>query len=387
MSPKDKSPIEEHDNNLPSGFEFDPEESASLTRPYDPKLIRVDPKVYSLKQILELIEQKELDLAPDFQRLRVWKTKQKSLLIESILLRIPLPAFYFSSDEGGLLQVVDGVQRLSTIQEFVEDGFELRELEYLSDEVGGATYSDLKGSSWARRLEGTQIFANVIDPQTPVEVKFDIFRRINTGGTPLNSQEIRHCMSKKRSRRFLKDLCHREAFAQAVGAKLVDHVRMADRELALRFCAFRLQRSPTSGSYNTKYAYMQSLDEFLTTATQALDDRNEIPDVGLEDLKGDFDQSMRNARILFKEHAFRKWPDWTEQLYPLNRALFDAWSVTLADFSEDMVRARKEEIVEAARNMMTNDLIFIQSISTGTSDPTRIAVRFERVGRLMSKFS
>ena len=81
--------LEEYEENKPTGIEFDPDdESGDVISPYNPKLIRVDPKVYSVKQIVEMIEDNELDLAPDFQRLRVWKPRQKSLLIESLLLRI-----------------------------------------------------------------------------------------------------------------------------------------------------------------------------------------------------------------------------------------------------------------------------------------------------------
>src|SRR5436190_1452341 len=125
--------VEEHEDNEPTGVEYDPESTAGedVVSPYDPKQIRVDPKVFSVRQIIDMIEENELDLAPDFQRLRVWRPRQKSLLIESLLLRIPLPAFYFSADNEGRLQVVDGVQRLSTIQEFVTGGMRLENLEYL----------------------------------------------------------------------------------------------------------------------------------------------------------------------------------------------------------------------------------------------------------------
>ena len=88
-------------------------DDVGLHEPWDPSLIRVDPKQYSLRQIDDMINDKELDLDPDFQRHRVWGPRQKSHLVESVLLRIPLPAFYFSADEEGRMQVVDGLQRLS----------------------------------------------------------------------------------------------------------------------------------------------------------------------------------------------------------------------------------------------------------------------------------
>ena len=140
------------------------------------------------------------------------------------------------------MQVVDGVQRLSTINEFIARdssrgaGFPLLGLEYLSD-VQGKRFNDLP-AVWKRRIYNTQIVAHVIEPSTPAAVMYDIFRRINTGGTPLKAQEIRHCVSKQRSRAFLKELAATTAFETATNGKLKDHRRMVDRELALRFVAY-----------------------------------------------------------------------------------------------------------------------------------------------------
>lgn len=202
--------IEEHEENEATGVEAElGEDAGSSTKPYDPTKIRVDPKTFSLRQIIDMIDDKDLDLAPDFQRNKVWKHREKSRLIESILLRIPLPAFYFSADGDGRLRVVDGLQRLSTVHDFVRGGedkkgaFALKELEYLTEGVAEHRFDELD-ANWKRRIQQTQIFVNVIDPQTPSQVKFDIFKRLNTGGTPLKAQEIRHCMSQQRSREFLK---------------------------------------------------------------------------------------------------------------------------------------------------------------------------------------
>ena len=140
------------------------------------------------------------------------------------------------------MQVVDGVQRLSTINDFVTGdpdqggGFPLVGLEYLSD-VKGQRFNDLP-AVWKRRIYNTQIVAHVIEPSTPPAVMYDIFRRINTGGTPLRAQEIRHCVSKKRSRAFLMELVETTAFDTATSGKLKITAGWSDRELALRFVAF-----------------------------------------------------------------------------------------------------------------------------------------------------
>lgn len=369
--------IEEYEENEPTDVEFDPDDdSGDAVSPYDPKLIRVDPKVFSVSQIVDMIAEDELDLAPDFQRLRVWRKRQKSLLIESILLRIPLPAFYFSADEDGRLQVVDGVQRLSTIFEFIKEDTTLDSLEYLGEELNGKTFDDLRGSVWWRRILNTQIQANVIDPQTPDAVKFDIFRRINTGGSPLNAQEIRHCMSSDRARNFLRDLCDLDSFDAAVGSKIVRHVRMVDRELALRFFAFK-----TLGSIS-EYQDFASMDDFLTAANRSLSNSKDFSDRQLARLKGQFDRAMRNASSVFGQRAFRKWPEDDDHLYPVNRALFDVWSVKLSELSSDSLKGKTRQIVSKARQLMTADEDFIASISTGTSSPQKVALRFERVDEI-----
>jgi hypothetical protein len=369
---------EEIDDQVGTGVEYDPEaEEPDVISPYDPKLIRVDPKVYSIRQVLDIIDDTELDLAPDFQRRRVWKPHQKSLLIESLLLRIPLPAFYFSSDEDGLMQVVDGVQRLSTIHEFVRGpSFGLDYLEYL-EELRGKTFREIDGTLWSRRIYNTQISANVIDPQTPVGVKFDIFKRINTGGSPLNAQEIRHCMTRSRSRNFLMELSDSPAFQRVTGGRLKDHIRMVDRELALRFAAFSLLREID------EYQTYGSMDDFLTKKNKELDDTLNVSDNRLQQLKEGFLRAMENAYVIFSTHAFRKWPENSDELYPINRALFDVWSVELSKISTAKVEAIATAVRSEARRLMTRDEDFIGSISTGTSGPTKVGLRFDRIRKIL----
>lgn len=364
-----------------NGVEQDPsDDTGDIVRPYDPKLIRVDPKTFSIRQVIDMIEDDELDLNPEFQRNRVWKPKQKSLLIESLLLRVPLPAFYFSADSDGLLQVVDGVQRLSTIREFFSDqSFPLTNLEYLENELGGKVYKQLEKTIWSRRILTTQITVNVIDPQTPDAVKFDIFKRINTGGTPLTAQEIRHCMSRTRSRELLRTLAESKSFDESTGGALKNNVRMADRELVLRFCAFYLLKDIDA------YSNYQSMDDFLTTTVKTIDDENKISDSGLQNLIDAFHVGMKNSYQLFGEHAFRKWPLNVERrTAPINRALFEVWSVLLSGYDWNRLERKKSRIIKGARKMMKDDEEFDAAISVGTSSPAKVSLRFERIRELLT---
>lgn len=377
--------IEEVENHKKTGVELEileGEEDDPILIPWDPSLIRVDAKSFSLRNILDMIDEGDLELAPDFQRRAVWNRKQRSRLVESLLLRIPLPAFYFSADEDGKMLVVDGLQRLSAIYDFVRREpddkrfYKLDKLEYLQKEVGKKAFKDIEGTLWARRIYATQIIANVVDPQTPNKVKFDVFKRINTGGSPLNAQEIRHCMSKTRSREFLKKLATSQVFDEATNENLRDHIRMVDREVILRCCAFRL-----IDSIEKDYAPMETMNAFLTEISRKID--TEVTDERLEQLAKDFERAMDNAHKLFGKRAFRKWPAGNEKSYPINRALFEAWGNILADYDWETLKPFKGAIKKAAREMMLNDNDFLSAISTSTSGVGKINLRFSKIRQLL----
>jgi hypothetical protein len=353
-----------------TGIEVETEDSPAPgeVEPWDPEKIRIHTKHYSLRQLVDMIADADVDLAPDFQRHYVWKPRQRWSLIESLLLGIPLPSFYFNEDTSGRLQVVDGVQRLTTIFQYVrEKAFKLGSVAYLHD-LEGQGFDDL-AAMFRRRINSAQFVAHVIDPQTPYRVKFDIFRRINTGGSPLSAQEIRHCMSGARARQFLKGLTTDESFSTATGGALNGHPRMADREVALRFIGFRLFTPD-------EYARYGSFDEFLGVVTKRLDDPG---NESLDKLRADFVRGMTNCYAVFDEHAFRKWPWGAARRNPINRALFETWGGVLADRDEAAVQAGRAELVKRAREMMTSDSDFIGSISGSTGDIRHVRTRFRSV--------
>ena len=357
--------------------EVDPDDEVfhDIDHPWDPEYIRVSTRNFSLRNIIDMIAEGGLNLAPDFQRLHVWSRIQKVQLIESVLLQIPLPAFYFAEDATSVMQVVDGVQRLSTVNDFVTGdpsrggGFPLVELEYLSN-VRGKRFNDLP-AVWKRRIHNTQIVAHVIEPSTPAAVMYNIFRRINTGGTPLRAQEIRHCVSKQRSRAFLKELAATDAFEIATNGKLKNHRRMVDRELALRFVGFWCH-GPEG------YLRSDSLESFLLRVTRSLDDEREVDDLALVDIRSAFERGLTLAHEVFGQHAFRKWPTGNDRLAPINRALFETWTVELARADRTVVRKNAEKIKDSARRGMASDTGYIQSVSSGTGDVRSVQRRFKK---------
>jgi hypothetical protein len=204
-------PDEEFDLEATDGTEY---EDTSIEKPFNPTLINILSKQMSLDTLLKRMREGEVDLAPDFQRAEVWKPTARSRLIESLLIRIPLPAFYMDATNEDSWLVVDGLQRLSTLRDFaVKKTMRLRDLEFLV-QFDGMRYGDLP-RNYQRRIEETQVTVYLIEKGTPPEVKFNIFKRINTGGMPLSSQEIRHALNQGPVTSYLKKLAHSQDFKQA----------------------------------------------------------------------------------------------------------------------------------------------------------------------------
>ena len=352
-------------------LEQENKEGADFEHPFDPSRIKVRTITIVVAQLLARHKYGEIDLAPDFQRRPgVWKDIDKSRLIESLLLRIPIPVFYVAADEDEHWAVVDGLQRIHTIAKYVSGEFPLKQLEY-RDELNGLRFADLP-RSMQRRIDETQLTVNVIEPGTPPEVMFNIFRRINTGGEPLRAQEIRHALNPGPVREMLKELAESSEFRKATGG--ISSLRMADRECVLRFLAFL----PSWEEYPT-----DSLDGYLNNAMKKL---NSLSPYGRQVLRTVFRQSMRDARRLLGDTAFRKRYRGVDRRYPINKPLFEAWSVALARRSEkeiDPLVARRDHLGECFMDLLEHDAEFKKAISESTGTRWSVRKRFGTIQELL----
>jgi uncharacterized protein with ParB-like and HNH nuclease domain len=362
------------------------ETEAAPDNPYDPDSIKVQTKPFNIKLIYDMIESGDIDLNPDFQRNFVWDNLQKSRLIESVLLRIPLPMFYFSEDNEGLITVVDGLQRLTTIKEFMDNKFALRGLEYLKDSCEGRYYSDKNKDGTPNNLNGidpkyfrwfnmTQFTVNVIDPSSPAKVKYDIFRRINTGGKPLNNQEIRNCLASKNLRDILNEMTQLPEFKQATDYS-IKSTRMEDQEVALRFICFYRYYAEDASLNN----YNGNMEITLDDATEAL---NKLRKDDLRIYVHLFKRAMNNAKHLFGRYAFRKimlrhlQPGANKQL--INKALFVSWSVLLAPFETKKIESNysTQLLAEPLANSIEYDKDLFNYLSYGTNGKANLQKAFE----------
>ena len=369
-------PDHRDETDADSGVEIESEDpDAVVEHPFDPSKIKVHTVPAVVGLLMSRIEHGDIDLAPDFQRMsRIWNAEKKSRLIESLLLRIPIPVFYVAADEEENWAVVDGVQRLSTIYDYVNGEFPLSRLEYRS-EFGGQRFADLP-RAMQRRIYETQFVVNVIEPGTPPEVTFNIFRRINTGGMTLNGQEIRHALNPGPVRAYLKHLAASTAFTEATD-RSIKTTRMVDRACVLRFLAFHM--TPWE-QYSGK-----SLDEHLDAAMKVLNrmgqDRRKI-------LGEDFTRAMRAAADIFGDDAFRKRYVPGAGRRQINMPLFEAWSVQLARCSPaqiDRLVERRDEVRGRFMALLNEDQEFEQAISSSTGTPRRIRKRFEAIRDLVQE--
>ncbi|MEH2446164.1 MAG: DUF262 domain-containing protein [Nostoc sp.] len=194
----------------------DEEQYEKVTFQYAPEKINIATREPTIEQLLRRIDEEALDLAPEFQRqANIWTLEAKSKLIESILIRIPLPAFYIDATNEDEWVVVDGLQRLSALKYFVIDkSLKLFGLEYLK-ELNNRTYDELE-RRYQRRILETQVTVYLIEKGTPLEVKYNIFKRINTGGVRLSNQELRHALNPGQATKILANLASLPEFKRVV---------------------------------------------------------------------------------------------------------------------------------------------------------------------------
>lgn len=374
--------------NLERAFDIDPDEDAGLeniTIPYDPSKTIIDTKSLSLDVLVRRLEYEEIDLEPEFQRSAgLWNDERMSRLIESILIRIPLPVFYFDASLDSKWLVIDGLQRLSTFKRFiVQKELRLSRLEYLRH-LEGKNFAEVP-RDLQRRIEETQCTVHLIRPGTPSDVKYNIFRRINTGGLVLTAQEIRHAMNRGgAANQFLRELAALPEFAAAT-ADSVPTERMEDRELVLRFVAF--SHTPYR-EYGKKVRFEsveadENLDLFLTRHMAVI---NQATALERDEIKATFSRAMVLARAIFGEDAFRKRYDFGNRRNPLNKALFDAWSTLLGGLTAtDAIRLRDRSMSlrTAFVTALAKDRLFDQAVSQSTGDPKKVVKRFETIERII----
>jgi hypothetical protein len=382
-------PANKEDEEDEDGFEREQDRDSEIDVPFDPTKIDIIAKPMTMSSLEDRLDNSELDLTPDFQRqANVWDVKRKARLIESILLKIPLPSFYFSEDFEGGYAVVDGLQRLCAVFHFKNPTLlnsstganlaplRLRGLQYLK-ELEGKTFPELD-RKFQRRISELEITANIIRANTPSAVKFNVFARLNQGGMPLNAQEIRNAIFPGEWRNQLRHLAESQRFVAATDGK-VRTTRQQDMELVLRFIALWQLGVP----YRRPGG--QTLDEFLNITVEQV-----LLHWSAEKWKeaGDaFHHAIDATCQVRGKHAFRKSAG-TKQRKPVNRGLFESELIAFGSLDSYTLsrtvnqRCRVEELFVKA---LANNKDFIQALLYGTGSAESSNARIEAINNVIKE--
>jgi hypothetical protein len=365
-----------NNDEVENSEESDYEGENVITNPFSTKDISINNRVIALSSLVDRLKYDEIDLNPEFQRnADLWDKRKMSRLIESILLKLPLPIFYFDVSNPDKWIVVDGLQRLSSIKKFIVDDekrLKLHNLEFLH-ELEGKSYDDLE-RGLKRILDETQINTYQIEAQTPKKVRYSIFHRINTGGLVLNAQEIRQALNQGgKGVQFLKDIAEDEVFKSIVNLR---SNRMSDRELVLRFVAFKL---PTYQGFT-----FNNMGEFLDDSMDKLDKINDK--FLLENLKQEFLETLEfSEKVLGEGHRFSRSIADGGKTKSLNRSLYDVITVCLSNI-EDKKKflERKSLFLENFLELLKDEQSeFTNAITKGTSGKGAVETRFKIMNELI----
>lgn len=371
------------------------EDEGIVKDPFAPEDIRISKKVISMDQVVRRLTANTLCLAPEFQRSEVWTQTKKSQLIESLMLNIPIPLFYVAADNTGAWDVVDGLQRLSAIKEFLVDKtLVLSNLEFLGEKYNGKTIDDKDFSPiFFNRIYETEFSFIIIEPGTPDSVKYNIFKRINTGGVSLSAQEIRHALFQGKGTRLLSELAKNDIFLQATDWSIND-TRMAAREVILRCLSFMLLGEDG-------YLNNDNMESFLRKGIQVLnflDNRDvllkkkvfkdgKVPEIRIKSydrLKELFFTSMQRNFELFGRDAFRISKIGMRRS-PINKALFDSWGTILAFLPEkdyEKLKENRKSLLEKY-DSKKDDEVFYDAVSRTAWQKSKVDIRFKKIRQLV----
>jgi hypothetical protein len=360
-------------------YEVEPEDTSSgdaeITHPFNPNEIDIETPPFTIGYLMDRIQHQEINMNTDFQRENnLWSPEKQSRLIESILLGLPLPAFYFDTSNKQW-DIIDGLQRCCAIENFcVNKELRLRGLEFLGKKDGenyldGVGFDDLD-RTLQRSIITRPITVNLIKKANR-KVRYILFKRLNTGGLELKSQEIRNAIYQGKVADTVKRMSKAPYFLSATDNK-VPTKRMQDRDFISRFIAFYLL-----GYIN----YKPGLDDFINASMELLDETNTIK------LEADFDKAMQLAQEIFGNDAFRKRIKKEDGRRPINKAYFEVIAVSFALLNND-----EQNQLRKNQDLLKDNLIELNNIgrysnalSRGTGTKDSVTTRFSLFEQVLKK--
>lgn len=349
---------------------IDKEDTSSdivITTPFSPNDIKLTTPPMNLGDLIDMIKYGWINFTTEYQREdNLWSDKKQSRLIESVLLGLRLPAFYFEEVSKKQWNIIDGLQRCSSIRNYcVDESLKLSDLEFLGETFNDTKFSDLPFEV-TRDIRMLPITVNLLSSGVPDRVKYILFKRLNTGGVELTPQEIRNAMFQGIAIETVQQMARDGAFLKATDKKIPTK-RKQDQDFVSRFIAFYLF------DYEK---YVPDLETYINKSMELLrdsSDSNLIPN-----MKTDFIKAMEIAYEIFGNDAFRKRENVNNPRNPLNKAYFEVISTTFAKLSDQKTTLLLQNRDLLKRNLieLMNNKYYSSSLSGGTGTKDSVLRRF-----------
>ena len=329
-----------------------------------PKQVILKESDRSLEQLYKWHRAGKLITDPEWQRHYVWNDKKASMLIESFLLHMPVPVVYLLKTHDGKYEIIDGQQRLVSVFRFLSNAYSLKGLEVLDH--NGCFYKDLPKATQGE-LEDCTIKVFELQPNTSIDLIYLIFGRLNTGGMPLNDQEIRNCLFKGTLNSKICELAVSKNFITCVNQNNISK-RMADRSMVLRFFAFYEK------TYKKANRGLKSfINDFLETYKNC-------PSEKLCEFENVFNKCMKACVTVFGDNGFRTLSEKNGSLAwanKVNMCIFQVIATSFSSYDIGQITRRSDSILEEYINLLTEDKKWVDAVSSRTSNFNNIQYTFQ----------
>lgn len=334
---------------------------------------------WTVETIFASLNRSAFDLDPSFQRRNAWNPIQKSRLIESLIFNLPIPQIVLaeSRNQRGAFIVVDGKQRLLTINEFLNDkkGFKLSGLN--NKTLNGLDCHGLKEMfpDYYNNLLIYTIRSVIIKNWPSENFLYTIFYRLNTGSVQLSPQELRKSLKPGSFLSYIDTYSSNSKTIKDLIGKNKPDPRMKDLDLVLRFLAFEKNVQNYKGNYKV------FIDDLCDIYNKDWENLKESLDVLLDVM----DKTINNAINIFgKERVFRREGKRRVESR-INRALFDVLMYYLSKIDQEVLIAKKIEIKEKIEQELKTNQLLISSISLATNGLSETRTRFKIIGTIINQ--
>lgn len=346
-----------------------------ITKPFSPSDIRLTTPPMNLGDIIDRITYGFIDFDTDYQRENnLWTDEQQSRLIESVLLGLRLPAFYFEEISKKEWRIIDGLQRCCAIRNFcVDKSLDLVGLEFLTQYHNKSF--DALPFDIQRDMRMLPVTVNILEKGTPDDVKYILFKRLNTGGITLSPQEIRNAVFIGKAIDIIKEMSEYSEFLNATQNK-IPTLRKQSMDFVSRFAAFYL--------FGYESYSVADMDNFINESMKGI--KRGLFDHRIEPMKKNFIKAMNLAYEIFGKDAFRKRVSKDDPRKPLNKAYFEVISVAFANLNEDEIsklRVNKSILRDNLIKEMHDNTAYANAHSGGTALVGSVKKRFSVFNKVL----